>query len=121
MPFAARTPCLHPGCNGFALLRGRCAEHAKRKDRERGSTTERGYDAVWEKFRAWFLGRHPLCVGSEPGVIEPGPPPGFDHAALATQVHHKIKLRDRRDLRCVESNCLPQCDTCHAIRTQRGE
>jgi len=124
MPWAARRPCGHPGCGAYAVREGRCEEHRQDLLDRRGKTAERGYDAIWRHFRAWFLRRHPVCVGA-------GTPAGdwlpFEMerrracGRAATEVHHIKKLAEFPALRCVETNCLPQCNSCHAIRTRRGE
>jgi len=125
VPWAACLPCRHPGCGAYAVREGRCEEHRQDLVDRRGKTAERGYDVIWRKFRAWFLRRHPLCVGT-------GDPPDpnwipFEMemrracGAIATEVHHIKKLAEFPELRCVEVNCLPQCDSCHAVRTRRGE
>lgn len=44
-----------------------------------------------------------------------------DCGRATTQVHHVKKIVDFPELRLVESNCMPQCDDCHAIRSGRGE
>lgn len=30
-------------------------------DARRGNTAQRGYDSRWQRFREWYLARHPLC------------------------------------------------------------
>lgn len=67
MPFAAPRPCTHPGCS--ALVRdgsGRCEKHKRverqRLDERRGTAHERGYTSAWQRARAAFLQKHPLCV-----------------------------------------------------------
>lgn len=108
MPDAPQTPCLQPGgCPGYAVRNGRCAAHAVQSDHNGRKTAERGYDAVWRRFRVWFVARHPVCE---------------DCGRMPTkEVHHKQKLADHPELRCVESNCLGLCKRCHSIRTKRGE
>jgi|SRR5579864_340546 len=106
MPDAPARGCVHPGCPEYASARGRCEQHARAFDAARGTTKERGYDGAWRKFRAWFLRRHPVCE---------------DCGHAATEVHHKVKIRDRLALRLVESNCMALCHACHAMRTARGE
>lgn len=34
----------------------------KRYDKKRGSSTERGYDATWRRYRIHFLKKNPLCI-----------------------------------------------------------
>lgn len=62
MPLSAPRPCTQPGCR--ALVRGapRCVEHQRKKEQERGTSTQRGYDSKWRKARLAYLRRHPLCV-----------------------------------------------------------
>lgn len=107
MPDAPRRPCAYPGgCGEYAVRNGRCEEHAAAAGQQRGKTADRGYDAVWRRFRAWFLRRHPLCADCE-------------HAA--TEVHHVKKIAAFPELRLSESNCMALCHECHARRTGRGE
>ena len=39
----------------------------------------------------------------------------------AVDVHHKIKISERPDLRLELSNLMSLCKSCHSIRTARGE
>ena len=86
---------------------GYCPEHKKQNSAYRGSAASRGYDYQWQRFRSWFVKRHPLC---------------HDCLYKPTEaVHHIAKLADHPALRLVESNCLGLCNSCHQIRTNRGE
>jgi 5-methylcytosine-specific restriction protein A len=106
----AMRPCARAGC-GNVVVKGHCDGCKPRspavvKERWRGSSWQRGYDAAWLRFRAWFLGRHPACN---------------DCGRLATEVHHVKKVRDSPELRLVESNCMALCHEDHSKRTARGE
>ena len=74
-------------------------------DRQRGGSSERGYDAAWQRFRVWFLSHYPLCS---------------DCSEIATEVHHKHRLRDG-GAKLDEANCMALCHVCHSRRTARGE
>lgn len=115
MPDAPLRMCLYPLCGDYATRNGRCEDHAaqagRAKEDWRGKTAERGYDAVWKRFRANFLRKHPLCADCQAHGVP----------VRATDVHHIEKLRDVPGLRCVESNCMGLCHDCHAVRTGRGE
>jgi len=135
VPDAPARPCVHPGCGEYAIegKNGRCADHAGEVGRWRGSTKQRGYDSDWRRFAAWFKVRHPQCVGTANppegwwrwGVDDRGRPRWLlragDCGRPTTQVHHLKKIVDFPQLRLVESNCLPQCSECHAVRSARGE
>ena len=124
MPDAPARPCLHTGCGEYAVRNGRCSEHASDPEKARGKTKERGYDGLWRNFRAWFLRKHPLCIGTKVGkswMIFVESDLWRDCGRPAKQVHHIQKIIDSPELRLVESNCMPQCDDCHAIRSSRGE
>lgn len=115
MPAAPERPCLQPGCGAYAVQRGRCEEHAQARvrqlDAHRGSSTQRGYDARWQSFRAWFIRRHPLCEDCrEEGRL-----------TATKEVHHLRKVKDHPELRLVESNCRALCTPHHSARTARGE
>lgn len=76
MTFTPSRPCKHPGCSALvahgagtycpAHQRPARAERVER-DRRRGSSAARGYDADWQRARFAFLGQYPLC----PGVMFP--------------------------------------------------
>lgn len=56
--------CLYSGCKAL-VENGYCEKHTKSKqvyDQYRGSSTERGYDARWRRYRVSFLKEHPLCA-----------------------------------------------------------
>ncbi|MFZ3132667.1 MAG: HNH endonuclease signature motif containing protein [Desulfosporosinus sp.] len=60
-------PCGYPGC-GELVVSGRCEKHTKQEqrcDKRRGSSTERGYNARWQRYRTQFLMAHPLCECKE--------------------------------------------------------
>lgn len=104
MPTAPKRPCTFPGCPEL-VTSGRCPQHTQ-KD-QRGGATKRGYDYLWQKFREWFIRRHPVCSDCQ--------------IKATTDVHHVKKARDYPDLMRVESNCMGLCHECHAVRTARGE
>jgi 5-methylcytosine-specific restriction enzyme A len=80
-------------------------------DARRGNSSERGYDATWQKFRRVFLCRHPLCADCE----------ADGRLTSATEVHHIEKIADNPARRLDPSNCLGLCKACHSKRTLKGE
>ncbi len=119
MPNAAPRPCLYPGCP--TLVRdgsGRCPKHLelKRKsdkqyqkqyDKDRGSSSQRGYGGRWQKARATFLTSHPLCqVCEEKGLVVP-----------ALVVDHIIPHKGDQTLFWDSSNWQPLCKACHDQKT----
>jgi len=126
VPYAPARPCGHPGgCGNYAGPDGYCDEHHSDLTGRRAKTAERGYDAAWRRFRAWFLRRHPICVGTGNVPTPNWLPLEIEMRAAcgraASEVHHIKRLAEFPALRCVEGNCLPQCESCHAKRTARGE
>lgn len=111
VPTAPKKPCRHPRCP--ELTDGSyCSTHAveakrqsrKQYDDQRDSASERGYDRAWQRFRLWFLRRHPLCEASQ-------------HAAgcrqVAEEVHHIQRLEEGGE-RLSESNCQALSKSCHS-------
>lgn len=59
--------------------------------------------AVWQRFRAWFLARHPLCFN-----------PFNDHSdKAAEEVHHIVGLQQSPERALDETNCAGLCEPCH--------
>lgn len=108
--------CRQPGCPERQSPGKRyCEQHERERwrelDRDRGSSTERGYGHDWRKFRDWFLTVNPLCMDCrDAGRLKP-----------ASEVHHIVKVQDDPTLRLVAANCRSLCTPCHAARTRRGE
>lgn len=103
MPTAPLRECSIPGCHRLTDY-GRCQGHRKQRERDRGSSKERGYDATWRRLRKMKLAAQPLCAQcSEAGTITP-----------AEEVHHEKPIRERPDLRLVLSNLVSLCKSCHS-------
>jgi len=78
-------------------------ERAKSReyDQQRGTPTQRGYGAYWQKVRARKLKNNPLCencLGKDIPRIEP-----------AVLVHHI----DRNPKNNISSNLMSLCNRCH--------
>jgi len=59
----ARRFCAHPGCT-IRVPKGRCREHARAYDRQRGTAAERLYTSRWQRISKRWLSKpgHQLCV-----------------------------------------------------------
>ena len=94
---------------------GRCQVHARDLEHRRLSSNARGYDRKWYKFRAWYLVtvwvKDPFCQDCR-GEVED---------LSEVELHHKIKLSERPDLKYDLANIRHLCSTCHSKRTIRGE
>ena len=115
MPSRPKRPCLTPGCAAL-VDSGHCVDHVKDSqtklsDKWRGSSTQRGYDYVWQQTRRRYLQEHPLCHD----CIARG------EVKLAEHVHHVKKVKEFPELRLDPSNFLGLCATDHNARTARGE
>lgn len=117
MPTRAKRPCLHPGCPRL-VDHGRCpahahTDHARRRaaDRDRGSSTERGYTWAWRKAARAFLDAHPLCAYCELAA----------RVTAATCVDHYIPHRGDPELFWDESNWRSACKPCHDAKTARED
>ena len=66
MASRAKSVCRHAGCGKLIDASGYCEVHAgfhqKQADAARGSASSRGYNRKWQKARATWLARSPLCV-----------------------------------------------------------
>lgn len=105
------TICRHAGCGALVSVSGHCPKHTKQNqqqsDARRGSSSERGYNRVWQKARATFLARSPLCVECDKdGLVR-----------AATIVDHIIPHKGDQDLFWDTSNWQSLCKTHHDRKT----
>lgn len=111
MPAAAPRPCGQPGCRALVRGRARCPEHERKREQERGTAHQRGYDARWRKARLAYLQRHPLCVlCEEAGRVVP-----------AGVVDHIQDHKGDALLFWDESNWRALCATHHNQRVDSGD
>jgi len=118
MPRKPQRPCKYPGCPHLTDHKtGYCDTHLRQTrqqyDRERGTSTERGYDARWRRYRKSYLAKHPLCeycLDKTPPIITP-----------AKVVDHIIPHRGDYDLFWDENNWKSSCKECHDIKTARED
>lgn len=109
-PQRAKRPCKVSSCKDFAVNGGYCDQHQERirkKDRERGTAHQRGYDAEWDKQRLLFLDEHPLCVECRrKGYVMP-----------ATVVDHIVPHKGDKVLFWDKNNWQSLCKSCHDRKT----
>ena len=78
-------------------------------DRDRGSSTQRGYGYKWQQYRVGYLARHPLCERCEAkGKLVP-----------ATVINHRRDHGGDQLLFWDEANHEPLCKACHDEHTAR--
>jgi 5-methylcytosine-specific restriction protein A len=80
-------------------------------DARRGTSTERGYDARWQRARTSYLAEHPLCVLclAEGKVV------------AATTVDHIVPHRGDYRLLWSDSNWQALCTRHHSIKTATSD
>ena len=82
-----------------------CEEHAEFRheaDKSRASAAKRGYDARWQRYRKYFLSKHPLCV---------------ECGRLATVVDHRIPHKGDYELFWRTDLHQSMCEVCHNKKT----
>jgi 5-methylcytosine-specific restriction protein A len=106
--------CARPGC-AVLVVKGYCDTCKATRDsrvpaeHRRAKTSERGYGAAWQKARAAYLAKHPLCRDihrSHAGRV-----------VLATDVDHIVPHRGDKSLFWDSSNWQPLCHECHSRKT----
>lgn len=73
----------------------------------RGNSSERGYDADWQRLRLAVLSREPFCRLCD----------GSGRTTAAVLVDH-IKPIEDGGARLDDANLQPLCVECHAVKTQ---
>jgi 5-methylcytosine-specific restriction enzyme A len=103
-PHKAPRPCAEPGCPELTQDT-RCKDHArqewKRYDDQRGTATERGYGATWQKIRERKLSHDPFC---EPCKTE-------GRKTLGQMVHHELPIAEGGTH--AMKNLVTTCYSCH--------
>lgn len=141
MPSAFLRPCAGPRCSAL-VPSGYCSEcqpSSRQYERERGTSTQRGYGVRWRAFRVWLRGqmiaKHivPVCGATLPGgpvtsdsqcrqagLLVGTNPDGsdlhFDHEP-PLQPHERADARAVCDPRRVQLLCAE----CHNRKTQRDQ
>lgn len=114
MPYKAKRPCREPGCTRLsdgAYCEEHRAAHEMQRERARGNSAERGYNARWRRERLQFLREHPLCAECfKRGRLTP-----------ATEVDHITPHRGDPTLFWNQSNWQPLCKPCHSTKTARED
>lgn len=136
MPTAPARPCRTPGCPALVQGGGYCVAHRAHApnriaDQRRGSSSARGYDVHWQRIRAQFLRKFPLCGGNEATAIAhalevTGTVYGIasecaaaDRVTAAAVVDHVVALRDGGTNE--HANLRALCTRCHNARTMRDQ
>lgn len=114
MPKAPLRQCAVTGCPGMAAPgSSRCEDHGRQQqqlyDADRGTSTERGYDARWRRARASYLRLHPLCVECE----------RQGSSRAATVVDHITPHKGDQDLFWNTMNWQPLCAEHHNAKSAR--
>jgi 5-methylcytosine-specific restriction enzyme A len=108
MPNKPKTQCKHIGCPELVLVgEGYCAKHKKQREKQRGNSTQRGYDARWRRYRIMFLHEHPLCVECLKK----------DRITASTVVDHIVPHKGNYNLFWDETNHQALCKECHDYKT----
>lgn len=103
----AKRVCSVPGCPQLTDG-GRCADHERNAERQRGSAHRRGYDRKWQATRRRYLAANPVC--SEP-----------DCQRLATDVDHIDGLGPLGPHGHDPTNLRSYCHSHHSQRTARDQ
>lgn len=107
MPLKALHQCSYPGCHSLIRNGSRCALHATAYDKQRPSSTKRGYDRKWREKRDAFLQKHPWCC--DPYGVH------WHGNVQATQVDHVVPKKDGGS--DDEENLQGFCDSCYSRKT----
>lgn len=83
----------------------------KAADAVRGTSAQRGYDAVWRRLRKMHLNNNPLCVFPHP----------LNRPVLATVVDHIKSIAEAPELRLDPNNLQSLCKACHDKVRQREQ
>ena len=96
--------CLEPSCPEPAAWRGRCPTHARERNRETRTVNASLYNSKrWKMTRRTKLAANPICECCD--------------NRIATDVHHKIDLREGGDPWAIDG-LEALCHACHSQETR---
>jgi 5-methylcytosine-specific restriction endonuclease McrA len=99
--------CSEPRCGSVVHYRGRCRDHAKRRNAETRSQNRGVYNSKrWQITRSRYLSEHPLCECGCGGIAE--------------DVHHKQDIQAGGDPWAWD-NLEALTHACHARVTRRQQ
>ena len=111
-PYSPPKSCFQPGCPNVTH-KTYCSFHEKeyshRYDKERGNAATRGYNYRWQKERAAYLMRNPLCIECMK----------TDEITTAAVVDHIIPHKGNMKLFWDTSNWQPLCVFHHNQKTAK--
>jgi 5-methylcytosine-specific restriction enzyme A len=108
MPSIALRPCLHQPCGELVAGGGCCPTHRRLRERERGTTKERGLADGWPRLRAAKLAEDAICQIRT-----------HCDGAVATEVDHIVPRDVAPGLRLVWSNLQSACKPCNSAKAHR--
>lgn len=111
MATKGKSICRHTGCGKLIDGSGYCEPHGKlhqqQADAQRESASKRGYNRRWQKARATYLARNPLCAHCRDGGL----------AAAAAVVDHIIPHKGDQSLFWDTANWQSLCKPHHDKKT----
>ncbi len=118
MPLKLKTRCRHRGCPA-ATRHGYCDQHVQERyhrvaDRQRGSSSERGYDQRWRHVRDIYVRQHPICeVCLEQGTVT--------LESTLIEVDHIIPIMIDPSRRLDSTNLQSLCRRHHQLKTLQDQ
>lgn len=112
MPSLPLAACRVSTCPERAAYRGYCKGHARDRERERGTASQRGYGVYWRQRRHAYLLAHPFCDQCPAPATEP------DH--IVTIKQSLAQGWSWVDIHA-DSNLRPKCKRHHSQRTARDQ
>ena len=80
---------------------------AKQRERQRETSSQRGYSYAWQLARKSYLAKHPLCAECERAGL----------VVAATDLDHIVPHRGDKTAFWVRSNWQGLCHPCHSRKT----
>lgn len=113
MPMRPQRPCRASGCRALHRnANGYCGDHAAQansyiREKPRETSTKRGYGYKWQRARAGFLAKHPLCLHCQ----------SKGRVVVATDVDHITPHKGDMTVFWDRSNWQALCAPCHSAKT----